>query len=323
MILKILKWLLVILAIKGMAAWFVEQAYVDLRREISAREVHCRSYEPTVVFIGTSRTLFGVNPSLFDSLNQGRTKSYNFGVFSISPRGSIQLADRLLSEVSSVETIYVELSALEFRTLSLSPQEVVPEAIFRTRLMRDCSTLSLQEKAGSFLKGLNTVLFQMVSIAPQIFTIKKMIFPKIDPIEGTFEIAPNGHQTVDYALRQVTANALANKEVTQRLLSLQREGASNEFFLAEVARLVERARAKGKEVIFYYPNNVTVEEYPVLSEVAPYLPENILLTLSDEVLLDTLFAPEHLFDSHHLNQKGAAIYTEFLQRKRIEHQGSL
>ena len=312
MIIKITKWLLLLIVFKMMVALVVAQFYTDPRRDIAARKKLCDAFNPNVVFIGTSRTLYGIDPALFDSLNQQKTRSYNFGIFSLSPYSSIQLADDILSENPAIKTIFIELSALDYSTVALSPQQVIPDAIFRANVMADCPDIDLSDKAGSFLDGLNTTLFQMVSIAPQILSVKKAFSPENDPIEGNAHLRANGHQSVTSALLGTNERIAANKNATEEMLVTHPRTVRNDYYVTQITRLVGHAKQLGKKVVFYYPNSITRGEYRILSQVAPFLPVENLIGLPEKSLLETLFEPKNLFDAHHLNRKGASVYTRFL-----------
>lgn len=312
MIIKIAKWLLLIIAFKMIVALVVAQFYTDPRRDIAARKKLCNAFNPDVVFIGTSRTLYGIDPALFDSLNHQKTRSYNFGIFSLSPYSSIQLADDILTENPAVKTIYVELSALDYSTVALPPQQVVQDAVFRANVMADCSNIDFSDKAGSFLDGLNTTLFQMVSIAPQILSAKKALNPEEDPVEGNAHLLTNGHQSVTAALSATNGRITANKNATEQMLTTHRRAIPNAYYVSQINKLIAHAKQLGKKVVFYYPNSITRVEYQILSQVAPFLPAKNLIGLPEKSQLEMLFKPENLFDAHHLNWKGASVYTRFL-----------
>jgi len=314
MIIKITKWLILIIAFKLIVAVIVAQFYTDPRRDIAERKKLCHAFNPNVVFIGTSRTLYGIDPALFDSLNQQKTRSYNFGIFSLSPYSSIHIAEDMLSENPAIKTIYIELSALDYSTVALSPQQVIPDAIFRANIMADSPNIDFDSKTSSFLSGLNTTLFQMVSIAPQILSAKKALRPENDPIEGDADLRANGHQSVTSALLKTDGRLMANKGATEQMFAIQSPSTRNTYYFSQINKLISRASQMGKKVVFYYPNNITRGEYQILSRVAPFLSGENLIRLPEHSLLDSLFRPENMFDAHHLNSKGAHIYTQFLQK---------
>jgi hypothetical protein len=314
---KITKWLLVIIAFKAIVALIAAHYYTDPRRDVAARKKLCSTFNPNVVFIGTSRTLYGIDPALFDSLNQQKTRSYNFGIFSLSPYSSIQIANDLLSGSPAVKTIYMELSALDYSTVALQPQQVIQDAVFRANVLADCPNIDFRDKVGSFLDGLNTTLFQMVSIAPQISSAKKKLHPENDPIEGNANLLANGYQPVAWALLKTNDRIMANKSVTEQMLAKHRPSVRNTYYISQINKLIAAARLAGKKIVFYYPNSITRAEYTILSQVAPFLPDENLIRLPEHHLSDELFKPENLFDAHHLNRKGAWIYTRFLQEKAV------
>ncbi len=312
MIIKITKWLLLIIAFKMVVALIVAQYYTDPRRDVAARKKLCDAFNPNVVFIGTSRTLYGINPALFDSLNQQKTRSYNFGIFSLSPYSSMEIANDMLSDNPAIKTIYIELSALDYSTVALRPQQVVPDAVFRANVLADCPDFDFNAKASAFLDGLNTTLFQMVSIAPQILSAKKALRPENDPVEGNANLLDNGHQSVTLGLSETNDRIMANKSATEQLLGPRGPSVPNRYYIAQINKLIARARELGTKVVLYHPNSITRSEYPVLSQVAPFLPDESLVPLPAQPLLNVLFRPENLFDPHHLNWQGASVYTRFL-----------
>lgn len=309
MIIKIFKWLLLIIAFKLAVVVIVAQFYDDPRRDIASRKKHCAAFNPNTVFIGTSRTLYGIDPAHFDSLNAQTTRSYNFGMFSLSPYSTIRIADELLSENPAIQTIYIELSALGYSTVALPPQQVVPDAIFRASMLADNPDIDFQDKASSFLNGLNTTLFQMLSIAPQILSIKKVLKPEVDPIEGNASLLANGYQSVSDALTATNERIIANKAATEAMLRPRRQPVPNAYYLSQLTGLIARAGKAGKRVVFYYPNHITQGEYPIMAQVAPFLPQANLIPLPGQSLLEKLFEPRHLFDPHHLNRAGARLFT--------------
>lgn len=141
MILKmVLKWGGAILLFKMMVVLFVWQLDPDPRRDISLKERMCREFQPNTVFIGTSRTLYGVEPRLFDSLNAGESRSYNMGLFSLSQSNSMEVASRLIEESGDVEQIFIELNALDYNTILLTPFNFFDEVVFRTeQCFRSCA----------------------------------------------------------------------------------------------------------------------------------------------------------------------------------------
>lgn len=323
MILKITKWLVLIIVFKMMIVMLIAQFYTDPRQDVDAREKLCKAFKPNVVFIGTSRTLYGIDPTIFDSLNHQQTRSYNFGIFSLSPQVSFQIADQFISNDPAVKTIYIELSALDYSTVALKPDQVFQDAAFRLNVMVRSSDIDKHDKVSGFLLGLNTTLFQMFSIAPQITTIKKMISPVSDPIEGLPKLSDNGHQPVALALSQINDRILNNKTATQQMLAEHQPPLPNTYYISRINEMIARANRVGKKVILFYPNNLTKAECSILAQVAPYLPKQNLIRLPEDQQLNAFFKPENLFDPHHLNQKGATIYTRFLQKESIKRLDNL
>ncbi|MCF0051078.1 hypothetical protein LXM25_13475 [Dyadobacter sp. LJ53] len=315
MVKKILLWLTFFLTFKIALVLLVGQFTVDPRRDIATRKAHYNAFDPNTVFIGTSRTLYGINPAIFDSLNAGKTRSYNMGLFSLSFANSLDIARDLIQNNPETKTFFVELSALDYSTIHLKPQYVVKDVYFRTRVMHGATSVGNQEKWSDFLTGLNTTIFQTLSIAPQIAAVKKMSKPVNDPIEGPPDLEKNGMQRVDLRISGLNTVVINNRFYTQKLMTLDKKLPPNAYFLSEINEVIALGKAHGKRVTFYMPNNITKGEFEILSQVAPYIPEVNFIALQKDPGLDAIFKPENLFDSHHLNAKGSAIYTRYLQEQ--------
>jgi hypothetical protein len=317
MLVKIAKWLALFMIIKVIAVSLISPFYIDPRHHVAPRKTLCETFNPNVVFIGTSRTLYGVDPALFDSLNNRQTRSYNFGLFSLSPEISYQIAGEMIRQNPAIETIYIELSALDYSTVTLTASTLFSDVVFRLNAMADCSGLDTFEKIKSFFQGLNTTLFQLFSIAPEITLLRKILAPDNHPIEGRPTLRPDGHQSVEMALSQTTGGIVSNENATQQMLVKGQRSMPNTYYISRLKELISQGEKSGKKVIFFYPNNLTKTESMILTEVAPYLPVQNLIQLPLDQRLKEFFKPENLFDPHHLNQKGAAIYTRFLQQESL------
>ncbi|SKC08815.1 hypothetical protein [Dyadobacter psychrophilus] len=315
MVKKILLWIVLFLAFKLTLVSLVGLLAVDPRRDIATRKQHCDAFHPNAVFIGTSRTLYGVDPEVFDSLNAGKTNSYNMGLFSLSFANSLHIARDFIQNNPETKTIFVELSALDYSTIHLTPGQVFNDVYFRMRVMQAAANIDKHEKWNDFLTGLNTTIFQTFSIAPQIAAVKKTFKPVNDPIEGPPNLAKNGMQRVALRISGLNSVVINNRFYTKKLMSSEEKSPPNIYFLSRIKEVITIARTSGKQVIFYMPNNITKTEFEILSQVARHIPPANFIALPKDSGLDAIFKPENLFDSHHLNAKGSAIYTRYLQEQ--------
>ncbi|MCE7068129.1 hypothetical protein [Dyadobacter sp. CY326] len=318
MVKKILKWIALFLTFKLLFVLVVAQLGLDPRRDIATRERLCQKFDPNVVFIGTSRTLYGVNPALFDSLNAGKTRSYNMGLFSISFAHALQIAENLIENERKTNTIFIELSALDYSTMHLTPNQLFQDVYFRSRATGFASNMDDKEKVSEFLTDLNLTLFQIFSIAPQIAAIKKLVKPVKDPIEGPPHLQDNGFQIVVDTLTGVNTMLINNQFYTKKLITTDRKSTPNLYYLSRINGIIALARSHGKSVVFFMPNNFTKGEFETLSHVMPYIPEANLISLPKDSRMDAIFKPVNLFDPHHLNMKGSAIYTTYLHAQFIQ-----
>lgn len=312
MVKKIFFWVALFLAFKLALVLLVGFLPVDPRRDIATRKQHLRAFNPNTVFIGTSRTLYGIDPGIFDSLNAGKTDSYNMGLFSLSFANSLDIAQDLIQTEPDIETVFIELSALDYSTIHLTPGQVFNDVYFRTRIMQAATNGSAHENWSVFLSGLNTTIFQTFSIAPQIAAVKKFLVPVNDPVEGPPNLAKNGIQHVSVGIPGLNTLMINNRFYTKNLILSGKKFPPNKHFLSKINELLALAHAHQKHLVFYMPNNITKGEFEVLSQVAPYIPQMNFIALPTDSSLEAIFKPENLFDPHHLNVKGSAIYTRYL-----------
>ncbi|WP_138480232.1 hypothetical protein [Dyadobacter bucti] len=319
----VVKWLLLLVAIKLLAVVLTAQFDPDPRRDIATREGLCRKFNPDAVFIGTSRTLYGIDSEIFDSLNNQKTRSYNLGLFSLSFSNSLSIANQLITNESGVKTIFIELSALDYNTILLRPGNIFQDVVFRTKTMADCSTINTTDKLNGFLQGFNTTLFQLFSIAPEMDVIKRKIRTSSDPIEGRPDLRPNGHQSVPFAIPRLNTYIEENKKSAGKMIAVGKSCAPNSFYLSNIENLIKLAEKGDKKVIFFYPNNISKGEFQILSQVGPYIPEKHLIGFPADSRFADFFNPENLFDSHHFNEKGSAMYTRFLYEESLKRSDNL
>ena len=312
MVKKILLWIALFLGFKIAVVLIIGLLPADPRRDIATREKHRQAFAPNAVFIGTSRTLYGINPLIFDSLNAGQTRSYNMGLFSLSIANSLNIARHIIENDPKTQIVFIELSALDYSTIHMTPDLVFNDVYFR--MCADEATVNPDDhgKWSDFLSDFNTTLFQTFSIAPQIATFKKWINPVNDPIEGPPNLAKNGMQRVSLRISGLNTGVINNRFYTKKLMSLGKKLPPNAHFLFRINEVLSLAKAHRKRLVFYMPNNITKGEFEVLSQVAPYIPQVNFIALPTDSSLDAIFKPENLFDSHHLNVEGSAIFTRYL-----------
>ncbi|MCF2490313.1 hypothetical protein [Dyadobacter sp. CY347] len=323
MVKKILLWTALFLAFKITLVLIVGQLPVDPRRDIAIREKHRQAFAPDAVFIGTSRTLYGINPTIFDSLNAGKTRTYNMGIFTLSIANSLNIARHIIESDPETKHIFIELSALDYSTMHMTPDQIFKDVYFRTRVKEATVHPNDHGKWSDFLSDFNTTIFQTFSIAPQIATIKKWVNPVNDPIEGPPNLQKNGFQLVDLMLSDLNTMVINNRFYTKKLTLLANQPAPNTYFFSKIREVITLAETNGKRVIFYMPNNITKGEFALLSQVTPFMPRANFISLPKDSSLDAIFKPGNLFDSHHLNAKGSAIYTRYLYEQFTTKPGNL
>ena len=317
MIKKLLFWTALFLAFKIIVVFLIGHFETDPRRNIAARVQLSEAFHPNTVFIGTSRTLYGINPAVFDSLNHNQTRSYNMGLFSLSFGNALQIARKSLDS-RKVKTVFIELSALDYSTILLSPDHIFHDAAFRTQAALASGNAGEHTQVDGFLTGLNSTIFQTFSIAPQIATMKKHFNPVDHPVEGQPKLLPNGFQSVKQAFAGQNTVVINNRFFSEKINASSNAVKPNAYILSRINALISWAESRNKKVLFYIPNNITESEFEALSQVVHYIPDANLIALPKDSRLDAIFKPENLFDSHHLNVKGSVIFTTYLQEQFIK-----
>lgn len=315
MLRRLLFFLLILVSIKLLFVFFTNKLLPDPRRDIDSKLMLMHAFHPNTVFIGTSRTLFGIQPTYFDSLLNQSTRSFNLGLLSLSPASSLMIAEGILKQDSEIDNILIELSALDFNTTLLRPNNAWKELCFRIGLYSDVPNYNLKQKLTFFMNALNLAVFRTISITGEIVKIKKYLSPTSDPIEGVSKIEKAGNQKVENINSSNTIILDKNKQSTLGLLHQIKPEVKNTFMVNRINLLIAEAERKGRNLIFYIPNNISENERLILKSVIGYIPSDNIVIPPLALYKDSFFDPINLFDDHHLNTKGARMYTQMLSTK--------
>lgn len=245
----------------------------------------------TAVFIGSSRTDYGVIPAYFDFLTHHKTKSYNFGISEGLPPETFDWCDELIRNNPSLRYVFFELSG----------------------------GFVAKPRPGARL-----------SWASYLHTWKNLPFDKISAyhdnlVAGFFK--PNlWVKQPDYNVP--FENALDNKdlraktptapEILQRSYrfnqSVETGGFAvpppiNEEYWQRVRRLIELTEAKQIRLYFFIPPRLETEReartvYPIYQKLEK---KYKLSVAHDEA---ALYQDDTSVDDFHLNHKGAMRFTE-------------
>ncbi len=312
MLRRLIYFLLIMISVKLVFVFFTNQLLPDPRRDIDSKLKLMKAFKPNTVFIGTSRTLFGIDPEYFDSLSNYHTRSYNLGLLSLSPASSLQIAEKLLHQEDEIDHIFIELSALDFNTTLLRPSNSWEELCFRINMYSKISIYNTKQKLTFFLNALNLAVFRSLLITGEIVKIKKYFSPPNDPIEGQSNIENEGNQLVGESISTKSEILEKNRISTLAFFEAGENKSKNEFFVSKINHLIALAKSKNRTLLFYIPNKFTENERVILQDVIGYIPLKNRAMPRVATYKDSLFELNHLFDDHHLNSKGARIYTKML-----------
>lgn len=261
---------------------FIYQETKGDKYEVRYRKNEFAKQEFNTVFIGSSRTVFGISPSYFDSLTDKKTKSYNFGIIAGLPPRTFDWCEELIQTKPSLKYVFVELSGTGIvplnkndEWLSDSYNEMVL-AFFRPTLPR--------KKVEKIHYDLNIPL-------------KEFLGRNNIPL------------TKYFSLQEVRLSHSYNKQIEEKNPIMKIP--VDEFYWKRILELIKSAESKNIRLYFFIPPRLKTEKelrmvYPIYQK----LEEKYKLRAAhyDE----SLYQIDTSFDNSHLNYKGAKKFTELM-----------
>lgn len=243
------------------------------RSELAYRKAEFAAQPFDTVFVGSSRTVFGVAPTYFDSLNHKNTKSYSFGIFSGVPPHTFDWCEELIQTKPTLKYIFFELSAgfddpdqhenwlLTFFRPSLPKKEVV-----------------------RFYRSFNIPLEEFLN--------------KKDPFDYR-------NVTTEQLQRRHAYNLQVEAKDSVVAASI------NEDYWSRISALIALAESKNIQICFYIPPRLTSEKevvivYPIYQKLKSR--NKLAVRHYDE----SVYQIDTSYDAAHLNYKGAKKFTELL-----------
>lgn len=284
---KLSFFLAILVMIKLPFLWFYKDE-AEFRFEKLAEQ------EFNTVFIGSSRTQFSVIPAYFDSLTNGETKSYNFGIEGGLPPRTFDWAEEVIERKPSVKYIFFELSG---------GIESLP---FYKEPWRNFSL-------SQYIIGVQSLSFEQLVEYHDRLT-KNFFQPTLQPNYPSYNIALEKV----FEKNELTAKRnVSQKELElclRRNLEVENSVSSasvNERYIRKINSLIETAEKRNVKVYFFIPPRLETEkELKTVSPIYQKLVEKYKFRAAH--FDESLYTEETSIDDFHLSHKGAMIFSEKL-----------
>jgi hypothetical protein len=294
---------------------------------------------PNTYFFGSSRVYRQINPNTFDKIyNKGsnfKRKSFNLGAPATFCPETYYLFEKFIKSdiATDVDLVFMELMPVNLISENLMLQERTTYWQNRTDMgfilesVYNNPALSLKEK----FKGAKDYTLCYAFNLFDFSHLKQKLFIENENVDY---IGPknNGYYSLDYNL-EITKNEKVRKDLLQRkkaikldsiflkerVLEIIRNHNSkninfDEINLKRILTLINISKEKGIDLIFVLPQIVIDKDLITLSKL---IPKRNLIDLSDPKKFPQLYYTHNVFDVGHLNDKGAAIFTELLVNEYI------
>ncbi|MEZ5006773.1 MAG: hypothetical protein R2728_11490 [Chitinophagales bacterium] len=323
----------------------------DLHTKLTFYEANKDDYN--ALFIGGSLVYRHVNPEITDSiahLNGFEFHSFNAGGDGIAFLNQVRILEDILSNPSpNLEYAFLSLSSTaRFRYLNLHTKRFTTwqRPIDMVRAIRVSMAMPAPLKV-----RLKTSWFYVIAAAENSLNIGLMndaiqylTYPEQAYTSTSLGMANNGFfpydlqeqlvyekGTEEYNLQEamILSHEVYEREIEKRD-SITRKIA-NEFknydpdaviepMLNIYKKMIKRCEEKGiKLIIILQPK--TRESYDYLIPVYDQLPATNKINLGDPAVYPEFYEPENCYNYHHLNLKGANIFSEILAYKILNLEG--
>jgi hypothetical protein len=250
--------------------------------ESEYRKTEFAKQEYNTVFIGSSRTAFGISPVYFDYLNNQKTHSYNYGVISAMPPQTFDWCAEMIQTKPSLKYVFFELSA---GYIGLDKQNDRVLTFFKPSIPR-------VEYENKFIKY--DAPIQNISLESFMKKEDKSANPKY------FSPA---------AVQQAHRRNLQIEEP-----NLTPAPPLNEDYWERISELIELAESRQIHLYFFIaPRIKTDREFQIVYPVYQKLEGRYKLQIAHYE--EALYRIENSFDVSHLNSKGTKRFTEMMAER--------
>lgn len=262
------------------------------------------------VFVGSSRTAFGIIPSVFDSVTRHKTSSFNHGLSALlTPYTFTECVKLLQIDSLKLKTIFFELSVPNEATHEdpFDKDNVYDEIALKTKLLlreeipEDERIRRGLEMYNSYLNGLLT-LKGPVSIFMHSLNRKK---------DENFVMTPSGHRY----FRQYKGLAKRNEGIPAEkppipVVFQNRLTPKETLYRSRLDELIRKCHEKNVAIYFFLPTKLTPDEKRFFPHFWAMLPPQYRIDIPIRNQLTPPFPTAYSDDGVHLNPTGATLYSQ-------------
>lgn len=277
-------------------------------------------YRYDTYFVGSSRMYRHIQPSLFDSLNSGKTRSFNLSYSGTKPPETYHFLKHFIEECGdNTKYIFVELSVItdlaEVNRNSLRAMYCLDFQTYKTAFIA-CVQNKRYETAWNYTISYLSRMWKMGMLESIWEFDGKTHYPQAVGRQGDGYYGLDDEKmdagTTDSTFIKRLDNFFADTTtLTKRYEATLKEYKKNKSFrpaapanIAQINRLIRQAERKDIHLIFVLqPRN------PGLLSVYNALPESHKIDLCNPVKYPEFYLAKYSFDVGHFNSVGADLFT--------------
>ena len=272
------------------------------------------------VFIGSSKVKTQIEPSVFDSVTNGRTTSFNLGCNGLFIPESFNIVDYILDSLQ-LKTIFYEIRPV---------YHIYKENLHITRTIYYHTNSSywttLQNAFHSnipFARRVNTYATFTIArienmlnfnVADGYISFKNF---DVETLSGQYKtnggcfIMGNGSgDPLKQSHAELDGRAAISVDYMKRYQSDSlSEIKYNNIYLAEIQRIIKKAKDKNVQLVLIFPSALREFEYREILPLLREIPTTPKFIIADATAFPDLYRVENNFETDHLNGKGAKLYS--------------
>jgi len=285
------------------------------RRMVQNGEFHYMPGKMNVLFMGTSRILAGIQPLLFDELNENRTHSYNLALPALPIGSAYFMLKDFLSQNPAPQYVVLELYLSRCRTCTLFNYYAVQGISgFGEKL-----TLALHARNKSILWNILLPLRMYRDFIPR-YLIQRLLTPK-----ELLRTATTNRQLLDrmeslrgYYFIAEQASIDAGKDSPPGPAEQKKSSMQDPFQDPFVEKFFHLTQTQGIQVMLIrtpYREGQYIQFQEIPDDFLMIMQRYPNVTTAPEGWKLQFYAPQYFSDKSHLTEAGAAVYTGEIQKQ--------
>jgi len=280
-------------------------------------------YVYNTYFVGSSRMYRHIQPSLFDSLNNGKTRSFNLSYSGTKPPETYHFLKHFIEECTdNTKYIFLELSVIsdlaEVNRNTLRAKYCLDFPTYKTAFM-SCLQNKRYEAAWNYTISYLSRVWKM-GMLESIWKFDgkthypQALGPRGDGFYGLEQEMADAGRADSTFIKRLDNFFADTTTLTKRYEKTIKEYKKNKSFrpatpanVAQIQGLIQQAERKGIHLILVLkPRN------PGLLSLYNALPDNNKIDMCDPVKYPEFYLAKYTFDVGHFNGEGAELFTRAL-----------